>query len=167
MLKCSCHQDVKKNCFWIVGGVCNFLASVSPQQRFEMVDQCYSSVIAESFIWQTKDSTPSRHEGRPTPKGEASICLGFLLLYICLFHTLSLPCANWCGQEVGVLVSLEALIPVCGFSFVPFSQVFPFLCLLASAVLDSFFLSCSYYLTELKHKSVQGDSETSVGLWRK
>ena len=68
MLKCSCHQDVKKNCFGIVGGVCNFLASVSPQQRFEMVDQCYSSVIAESFIWQTKDSTPSRHEGRPTPK---------------------------------------------------------------------------------------------------
>ena len=105
--------------------------------------------------------------GQADPKGEASVCLGFLLLYICLFHTLSLPSANWGGQEVGVLVSLEVLIPVCGFSFVPFLQLFPFLCLLASAVLDSFLLSCSNYLTELKHKSVQGDSETSVGLWRK
>ena len=38
-----------------VEGVCNFLSSVSPQQRYEMVDQCYSSVTAQSFIrWQAK-----------------------------------------------------------------------------------------------------------------
>ena len=33
-----------------VGGMCNFLSSVSPQQRFEMVDQCYSSVTAEFYL---------------------------------------------------------------------------------------------------------------------
>ena len=51
-----------------VGIVCNFLISVLPQLRFEMVDQCYSSVTAQSFIRQAKESTPSRCEGGPTPK---------------------------------------------------------------------------------------------------
>ena len=51
-----------------VRGVCNFLGSVSPQQRFEMADQCYSSVTAQSFIGQAKESTTSRCEGGPTPK---------------------------------------------------------------------------------------------------
>ena len=51
-----------------VRSVCNFLCSVSPQQRFEMADECYSSVTARIFIWQTKDSTPSRCEGGPSPK---------------------------------------------------------------------------------------------------
>ena len=46
-----------------VGGECNFLSSVLPQQRFEMMDQCYSLVTAQSFIWQAKVSTPSRREG--------------------------------------------------------------------------------------------------------
>ena len=48
--------------------VCNFLCSVSSQQRFEMADECYSSVTAQIFIWQTKDSTTPRCEGGPTPK---------------------------------------------------------------------------------------------------
>ena len=33
-------------------GVCNFLRSVSPQQRLEMADQYYSSGTAQSFIQQ-------------------------------------------------------------------------------------------------------------------
>ena len=33
-----------------------------------MVDHCYSSVTAQSFIQQTKDNTPLRHEGEHTPK---------------------------------------------------------------------------------------------------
>ena len=32
------------------GGVCNFLSSVSPQQKFETVDQCYSSVTAQFYL---------------------------------------------------------------------------------------------------------------------
>ena len=50
------------------GRVCNFLGSVSPQQRFEKACQCYSSVIAQNFIQQTENSTLSRHEGGLTPK---------------------------------------------------------------------------------------------------
>ena len=51
-----------------VRGMCNFLGSVSPQQRFEMADWCYSSVTAQSFIRQAKESTPWKREGRLTPK---------------------------------------------------------------------------------------------------
>ena len=32
-----------------VGGLCNFLGSVSPQQKFEMADQCYSLAIAQFY----------------------------------------------------------------------------------------------------------------------
>ena len=37
--------DSKDWSFIIVRGVCNLLSSVLPQQKFEMVDQCYSSVL--------------------------------------------------------------------------------------------------------------------------
>ena len=33
-----------------VGEVCDFLSSVSSQQKFEVMDQCYSSVLQLSFI---------------------------------------------------------------------------------------------------------------------
>ena len=59
------------------------------------------------------------------PKGEASIPLGFLLLYVCLLPTLSLPYANWASQEGGLFLSPEVLSPVCRYSFVPFLQAFP------------------------------------------
>ena len=36
-----------------VGGVCDFLSSVLPQQKFEMVDQCYSSVTAQFYLLWT------------------------------------------------------------------------------------------------------------------
>ena len=42
---------------YIVRRVCTLLSSVLMQQRFEMADQCYNSVTAQSFTWQTKDST--------------------------------------------------------------------------------------------------------------
>ena len=57
-----------KHYIYIVRRVCTLLSSVLPQQRFEMADQCYSSVTAQSFIWQAKESTPLRHEGGLTPK---------------------------------------------------------------------------------------------------
>ena len=44
------------------------------------------------------------------------------------------------SQEGGVFVSPEVLTLVHGFSFVPFLQAFPFLCLLATTILDSFSL---------------------------
>ena len=45
--------------------VCNFLGSLSLQQKFEAMD---GLVIQLRFIWQTKGNTPSRHEGGPTQK---------------------------------------------------------------------------------------------------
>ena len=53
---------------------------------------------------------------------------------------LILPYANWASQEGVVFVSPEVLTLVCGFSFVPFLQAFPFLCLLTTAIFYSFFL---------------------------
>ena len=43
----------------------NFLGSVSPQQKFEVTDR---SVLQLSFIWQAKENTSSRREGRLTQK---------------------------------------------------------------------------------------------------
>ena len=52
-----------------VGGVCNFLSFVSPKQKLEVADQCYSLVTAQSFSWQaTKENAFLRHEGRWTQK---------------------------------------------------------------------------------------------------
>ena len=91
-------------CFFLpsVGRVSNFLGSVFWQQRFEMADQCYSSFTAQSFIQQTEDSIPWRHEGGPTPKERPQSILGlsfctFCLLFLCklglaMFHLrFSLP----------------------------------------------------------------------------
>ena len=48
--------------------VSNFLCSVSLQQKFEIADECDSSVTAHIFIWQTKDSTLLTCDGGPTTK---------------------------------------------------------------------------------------------------
>ena len=121
-----------------VGGVCNFLGSVSLQQKFEMADQCYSSLTAQ-FYSQAKEGTPSRlTEGGLTPKERPQSILASSF-YTFVFSSPWLY-ANWTGQEGGVFVSPEVLTPVCGFSFLPFSWAFPFLCLLATTILDYFFL---------------------------
>ena len=104
-----------------------------------MLQISYNSVL----FWQAKDNTPLRHDGGLIQKGEASIHLGFLFLYVFVRSPLSLPCANWASKEGGMFVSPEVLTPVHGFSFVPFFQAFPFLCLLAT-ILDCF--SYSNYL---------------------
>lgn len=80
--------------FICVGGVCNFLGSISSQPICEM----QSRVTAQSFIQQEKKSTPSWVQ--VNPKGEAfifqgskiEISLGFLFLYACLL----LPEATQC-----------------------------------------------------------------------
>ena len=47
----------------LVRGVCNFLGSVSLQQKFEATE---GPVLQLSFIWQAKENTPLRREGGPT-----------------------------------------------------------------------------------------------------
>ena len=106
-----------------VGGVCSSLGSVSLQQRFETVDQCYSSVTAQSLIPQAKESIPLWCEGGPAPKERPQSLLASS--FICLSPpAMSLPYANWASQEGGVFVSCEVFTPVHRFSFVPFSQAF-------------------------------------------
>ena len=109
-----------------VGGVCSFLGSVSLQQRFEMADQCYSTVTAQ-FYSASKGQYTLKAWGRANPKEDASIWLGFLLLYICLLPLLSLPYANRAGQEGSMFVLPEVLTPVLGCSFVPYLWASPFL----------------------------------------
>ena len=64
-----------------MSGECVFLSSVSLKQRFEMVG--YSSVTAQGFIRQAKNSTPSRCEGRHTPKEKPqSVLASFFYMFV-------------------------------------------------------------------------------------
>ena len=107
-----------------------------------MVDQCNSSVTAQSFVRQPKDSTPLRHEGG-WPKREASVRLGFLLLNICLlppFKHLSPPCLepalcklSWPRRKCVVspvdflLFYFHGLFPFLSFGSHHFGLLFPIL----------------------------------------
>ena len=88
----------------------------------------YNSVTAQSFIWQAKDSTPSRCESGPAPKERPqSVLLPLFIRFV--FSPLSLLYAHWASQEGGVFVSPEVLTLVHGFSFVPlfhFQRLIPF-----------------------------------------
>ena len=67
----------------LVGAVCNFLGSVSPQQKFEATE---GPVLQLSFIWQA--NTSSRHEGLPTRKmQEERPEAQFWLLFFCVFSS--------------------------------------------------------------------------------
>ena len=129
--------------FLSVGGVCNFLSSVSSQQKFEEMDQRYSpqtnrvtvlgqiSVTAPCYIsvlfrkWRKihhRGMRPTqktqREERDPRPFG-SSFCMFFLL-------PLSLLYVNWASQE-WLFVLPKVLTPVPGPSFVLFSPAFPIL----------------------------------------
>ena len=103
--------------------MCNFLSSVSSQQKFEAIyqryspcmdqhysswtDQCHSSVSQLSFIQKTKKNTSSRSEGMTTQKTpreergrkrETPQCFGSSF-YMFFLLPLGLPCVNWTSQE--------------------------------------------------------------------
>ena len=136
--------------FNIVGGVCNFLGFVLSQQKFEATDgqcysswmgQCYSSMLQLSLVYKVKENTSLGCEGMPTqnrwreespwPNFGSSFYMFFLLL-------LGLPHVNWVSQECSLFTWGPHSSPqtfLCSI-FVGFSL----LCLLATAILDSFFL---------------------------
>ena len=78
------------------GVLCNFFGSVSLQQRFETAVQCYSSVKAQNFIWQAKESTLLRHEGGLTPKERPNLGSSFYMFHL---FPLSLLYINQASQE--------------------------------------------------------------------
>ena len=81
-----------------------------------------TSVTAQSFFRQTKDSIPSRHECRPCPKGRPQ---SWLPPFICLLPSLSLPYAQWASQEGACLLHLKfSLQPTDFLLFHFFSRLF-------------------------------------------
>ena len=128
----------KLHVYHIVGGVCNFLTSVSPQQKFEATDRpvlqlSYSSVL---FGKQRKIHPQGMRTGQP--KRRAGLNFGFS--FHLFFSSPTEPALCKLGQPGGLFVSPEVLTPVLGPSFALISQDFSFLCLLATTILDSFFL---------------------------
>ena len=124
-----------------VRAVCNFLGSVSLQQRFQTADQCYSSVTVHFYL--ANRIVHSQALGQTDPKGEASIHLGFLFLYICLLPFKPALCKL--GQPGGLFASPVVLTLVLGPSFVLFSWAFPFFVFQPLPFWTSFFYS--NYLT--------------------
>ena len=103
----------------IVGGVCNFLVSLSLQQKFEMADQCYSSVL----LGQAKENTPLRPEGRPTSKKKGA---QFWILFLHVFPPpLSLPYVNWASQK-GCLFQVRFSLQSSDLLLFHFLPAFPF-----------------------------------------
>ena len=107
-----------------VRGVCHFLGSVLPQQRFETVDQCYSSVTAQEFylaskrkahLWGMRVNWPQRRALSPS---------WLPLLHICPLPLLSLPYANWSIQE-GCLFHLRFSLWSSDFFLFHFRRLFP------------------------------------------
>ena len=107
-------------------------------------DQCYSSVLQLSFIYKIKENTSSRHKGMLTQKKlvrertSAREPWTFGSSFYMLFPPLGSSLCKW-GYP-GVLFALpEVLTLVLGPSFSIFAG-FSFSCLLATAILDFFFL---------------------------
>ena len=117
-------------------GVCNFLGSVSPQQRFEATDgPVLQLCVTAQFYLARKENTSLRHEGRLTQKTvreEKHPCpllnFGFCFYMFSFLLPSGLPYVNRASKE-GCLFYLR-------------SSLFPFslLCLLATTILDSFSL---------------------------
>ena len=87
--------DLRITMTWdrFVREVCNFLGSVSLQQKFEMADQCYSSVL---FGKQRKIHPLGLRVGQP----ERGLPLNFgSSFYMFFLLPLTLPYVNWASQE--------------------------------------------------------------------
>ena len=109
----------------------------------QQTNQCYSSVLQLSFIWQAKKNTSSRHEGGQTEisKMKRSPSSIFAPLFICFFvPSLILPYVSWASHQ-GCLFSLRSslhssdlplfyfhgLSPFSSFSHHHFGLLFPIL----------------------------------------
>ena len=115
-------------------GVCNFLSSVLPQQKFEAVDQCYSSVTVQFYL-ASKGKYIIELWGWADPKDAKRRGSILALLFTCFSPSLSLLCVNWASQE-GCLFCLRSSLWSLDLPFFYFQGLFP----LATAMSDSFFL---------------------------
>ena len=101
------------------------------------MDQCYSSVLQLNCIWNTKENTSLRHERRLTQKKRReereTEGLNFWLFFLCIFSPH--PELTLCKLGAHLRFPSGPWTFLCSI-FMGFS----FLCLLATAILDSFFL---------------------------
>ena len=105
------------------------------------MDQCWL-VLQLSFIWQAKENTSSRCRGMQTQrnKEKRGTWLNFgSSFYMFFLLPLSLPCVNWASQE-GCLFYLRFSLLTLYLPLFCFWRAFPFLCFLATAIMDSLFL---------------------------
>ena len=84
-----------------VRGVCNFLGSVSLQQKFEAMDGPVLQLHVTAQVFQkAKENTSLRLEGGTTQKMRRDPPSSILAPLICFFLLpLSLPYVNWASQE--------------------------------------------------------------------
>ena len=121
-----------------VSRVCNFLGSVSSQQKFEATDiKALSvsqlldrSVLQLSFIPKIKENTSLTCEGTPTQKTqreERERKMPSASLFICFFSSpLGLPYVNWASQE-SCLFYLRSSLQSLDLPLFYFRRLFPFL----------------------------------------
>ena len=125
-----------------MSGVCviSSVLSCCSKNLKQWMNQCSSSMLQLSFIWLTKENISWRCEGGPTQKTqrEEKPQAQFWLLYMFFLLPLSLPYINWASQE-GCLLYLRSSLWSSDFPWFFFMR-FSHLCLLATAILDSFFL---------------------------
>ena len=128
----------------VVGGVCNFLSSVSLQQKFEVMDR---PVLQLNFIWQAKENISSRPEDRPTQKKRRDVpLLNFgSSFYMFFLLPLSLPYVNWARQD-SCLFHLRFSLQSLDLPLFYFQGLFPFFAFWPPPLWNPF--SYSNHLTE-------------------
>ena len=109
---------------WFCRGVCIFLSSVLPQQKFEVTA---GPVLQLSFIYNAEENTFSRCEGESTQKKgrEAKARAQFWLpLFMFFLLPLSLPYVKRASQE-GCLLRLRSSLRSLDLPFFYFHRLFP------------------------------------------
>ena len=110
--------------------------------------KCWTSVtswLQLRVLFGKEDSTPSRHDGRPTTKEMLQPILGPSFYTFVSAPQTPYPKPALCNlghaSKGACLLHLRFLLWSSDLSFIPFLWAFPFLCLLVTAILDSFLYS--------------------------
>ena len=99
-----------------------------------------TSVTAQSFIWQAKESTLSRHEGGPTPKERPQSVLASSFYMFVSSPPWACPMQIGLAKKGAYLFHLKFSLQSADILLFHFCGLFSFFCLLATAILDFFFL---------------------------
>ena len=120
--------------------VCNFLGFVSLQQKFEMMDRPVLQFrVTAQFYLTSKGKWVLKAWGRADPKDAKRRAAQFWLLFLYAFFLLSLSLPYVRASQEGCLFHLRFSLQSSDLPLFYFHGLFPS-CLLATAILDSFFL---------------------------